>query len=1670
MATNQLRTELLISAAVEGAERIEQLAHAIEDAGGDASKLREEGARLVAELARLENQQALITQFTRLQEGSRAAAEAFAEAEAKLNRLASETQAARGAVQSFADRATLLQTALADNREHTSALQDEIARLKEEINASGGATDEQRTRLEDLKAALAAAREEAKGYRQEQAEVGRAQREAQRQVDELTRATEAARREAATAAGQNDELAQNLQRVSDAMREAGISTGDLAEQQRSIGESAEAARAELEALTSEAQRLQEVAQARVTLGLDDDDRIREQIEAVTRAYELLRDQGNLTEEELARAAELHSQRLAELEEQLGNLGEAAEKSGDRLEQVISGLGELAAAAGSLTAVINEAVQFEEAMAGVKKVVDATPAQMEALSGTVKELAVQMGLAKEEVAEMAAAGGQLGVAFDDLPQFIELAGQMSIAFGMTADEAGNAAAKLSNVFQIPLSDVRQLGDAINTLGNNTAATENEITEALLRIGGSAKQFGLASEQAAALSAAFISLGKSPEVASTAINAMLNRLQTGGEGVKSFAEGLEDLGLSSKTLAENIKNNPNAALRDFLGRLQELDEQQRAITLTKLFGQEYSDDISLAVGSLKTFDDALALVADKSQTAGAMQKEFQARMDTTAQKIEQAKAAISNLTTSIGQQMLPVVANMAQTVGNAGQALGKFADAHPQLTAFVALLVAAKTSSVAFAAAMTAMGREGVTVTSAVAAGYRRTAAAMATVRAQLAGITSASAAASTAMRGFVASARWLVSNPIGITMIAAASAVAIFSERADSANKSVGDMRDKVDEADAAINKLNAQLAKGMELDAAGVSDALAKANAAAEQSRDAILKLEREMKRFDTAPGMFDRALDGLKDITPLWDSHAEKLAKAQKEYERMRHEAERLGAEQEKLAAQAAASKAMDDMLAKQKQAADAAKHISNETRVTLDNLNKLAGSAAALTQEQVDAVRQSLRTLSSSAAIDEAEKAIRKLRDENKITWQEERDLLEDLQNRTASLGEIGIITASGLQKAHKLTRDEVENLAKAYQKLGQDVPQAYRSMSEAEKEVTEALQSIVDKVKPTADEMQQLLQNALNKIDTTEGVAAINRIYHEWAKTADISETAAQQMQEMMVGSVSRISSGMGEALKTLNLDLQEFSTGISDKAGKALEAFATLAANAGGSTESLARAYAAAGKQVSGSSDALEQLNAKLLASVNGDKQKAEAVKEAAEAMGKLSEAAKSAHAETEKSLSAIGLSYEDTVRGLSAGVHEMTENWKTGMAGLREEGKRTATAVRDAFDTNLAKLKTTDDFKAFHDALQQTGTAAQLGAERMRALRAGMQGGAEAVKALSESLGDNTEAKRQNNEETGKAAEGTKADRDAKADDTEAIKANTEAVKENAKAKGEDVDATEKSTAANKKAGDSRLYLYDKTNLTTEAINNLDDALNRMNSNTILGTQGVIDMWAKQAAAAAQYVADVQKATDAVEMLNRKTSDGTVSMQDIAEATHAASSRIAQLDSATLNNLHSAIDAARQKLADLAQQARDTTASLEAELAQLRGDDSKTAALEQERKLRELNAKLHEAEVRRNDEEIAQYRRAIELQRQIGDEKARQAAAKKAEEQQQRQQQQQQQQQQQTSGNNGRGNSSSGNSRGNGRGYTAAEVADAFDARIAQSRREGRDDFARELHDEMKRRT
>ena len=655
------------------------------------------------------------------------------------------------------------------------------------------------------------------------------------------------------------------------------------------------------------EELDAIAQAKITLGLDNDDKVRQQIEDVTQAYRTLKDSGELTGKELARANDLHRQKVAELEAKLGAVKPT-------LADISLEMGKVVGAASGLTAVAKEAIEFEKAMAGVKKVVDGTPQEMAALSEQVKELAYELGLVPEVVAEITAQGGQLGVAFGDLPEFTRLAGQMSVAFGITASDAAEAAAKIQNVFGATLTEMRALGDAINTLGNNTAAKEGEIVAAMQRIGGTAKQFGLAAQEAAALSSAFISLGQSPEVAGTAINALLTKLQTAPAQTQGFKDALEGIGLSAEELAQNIRNNPEQALLDFMQRLEQLDNQTRAIVITELFGAEYADNISLAAGSLDTLRDAFALVADQAQTAGAMQKEFEAAMSTADAKINQAKIAIGNMAKTLGQHLLPVIASVAEGIGSAANAINEFAGQYPVITQFAAYLGTAKVAMIAFGGASSVAGaamRLMRADSTATAASLGQFVPAIASLRGHMQGAVAsmqgmsaamiaqqtAAGAASLAMRGLSVAMRALLANPVGLVITGVVAAMQFFGDAADSANARIDEMESAVGDADKAVSALDRKLRAGLKLESGEVEQALAAMQTAADKSRDAVLSLQDEILQA----GEISEAYDTIKDIIPFWDSKREKLTAAREEYQRVNDELERLKTLQQEQAASAA-------------------------------------------------------------------------------------------------------------------------------------------------------------------------------------------------------------------------------------------------------------------------------------------------------------------------------------------------------------------------------------------------------------------------------------------------------------------------------------------------------------------------------------------------------------------------------------------------------------------------------------------------------------------------------------------------------------------------------------------------------------------------------------------------
>lgn len=341
---------------------------------------------------------------------------------------------------------------------------------------------------------------------------------------------------------------------------------------------------------------------------------------------------------------------------------------------------------AMTAVapIKMAIDFESAMADVKKVVDfQSPDGFKHLSKDLLELTRILPMTATELAQITAAGGQLGIAEQDLKEFTTTIAKMSVAFDMSADESGDAMAKLANVYKIPISNIGNLGDAINELSNSSPAKASDIVNTLGRVGGVAKAFGLTENAAAALSNSFISLGKAPEVAGTAINGMLTKLMTADKGGKKFQAALQQVGISAKELKTSIAKDGQGALTDFLKRLEKLPKEKRMGILVDLFGLEYADDVSVLAGSVDVLEKSLKTLQETDEKGspkylGSMQKEFAARSATTANNLKLLKNNAYELGISLGSVLLPAINETINNIRPVVSSITDWASANPELT--------------------------------------------------------------------------------------------------------------------------------------------------------------------------------------------------------------------------------------------------------------------------------------------------------------------------------------------------------------------------------------------------------------------------------------------------------------------------------------------------------------------------------------------------------------------------------------------------------------------------------------------------------------------------------------------------------------------------------------------------------------------------------------------------------------------------------------------------------------------------------------------------------------------------------------------------------------------------------------------------------------------------------
>lgn len=362
---------------------------------------------------------------------------------------------------------------------------------------------------------------------------------------------------------------------------------------------------------------------------------------------------------------------------LGNRADRASRDTNRLnasaasgQKALDGMAKAAALAGVALAgaiglSINKAQSWESSMAEINKTVNfAADDGLANMRKGLQELTTRIPQTFEELAAVTATGGQLGIAEENLIGFTETMAKMGVAFDIPAQQAADSMAKIANVFQIPIENISNLGDAINTLSNNTPATAAQLIDSLQRVGGVAKVFGLSEDATLGLTGALIAMGKPAEVASTAVNSLLTTFSTLDNATKSQEIGFQQLGLNIDEFSKLVKTDGKQAITTYLEAINKLEQSERIGTNALIIGKEFGDDITMLAASVGVLENNWAMLGETAGTTkeyfGSMDEEFVKISETSANKMKLFKQNIDGVVAGLGDAFIPALNDLLYTL--------------------------------------------------------------------------------------------------------------------------------------------------------------------------------------------------------------------------------------------------------------------------------------------------------------------------------------------------------------------------------------------------------------------------------------------------------------------------------------------------------------------------------------------------------------------------------------------------------------------------------------------------------------------------------------------------------------------------------------------------------------------------------------------------------------------------------------------------------------------------------------------------------------------------------------------------------------------------------------------------------------------------------------------------
>lgn len=310
--------------------------------------------------------------------------------------------------------------------------------------------------------------------------------------------------------------------------------------------------------------------------------------------------------------------------------------------------------------VNEFAEMEEAESQVTKYTGMAKDEVKALNEEFKKMDTRTP--RTELNELAGTAGRLGIqAKEDVLEFVEAADMINVALGEDlGEDAIKNIGKLSDMFGDSSKSIKEnmlaIGSAVNSVAQNSSASEPYLVEFTARMGGVAKQANLAITDVMGFASALDQNMLRSEMASTALSGLIMKIY------QEPAKYAKLAGMDVKEFSDLMEKDVNAAILSFLeslGNLGGMNKMAPVLKEMKLSGAEAAGVISTLAGNVAKVRKEQRQASEAFAEGTSIIKENAVQNSTVQAQLDKAKNDFADIRRELGEQLLPVMKYMVST---------------------------------------------------------------------------------------------------------------------------------------------------------------------------------------------------------------------------------------------------------------------------------------------------------------------------------------------------------------------------------------------------------------------------------------------------------------------------------------------------------------------------------------------------------------------------------------------------------------------------------------------------------------------------------------------------------------------------------------------------------------------------------------------------------------------------------------------------------------------------------------------------------------------------------------------------------------------------------------------------------------------------------------------------